>query len=283
MPVGRNAEGRAKWRGSACSKVQKLLIKLEAGLPTAGRELRRHGLAGGLAQGPLLASVVLPELDGSSGFVLCFLRAADSGCSRTASAGPVSVWRGERWGSRCSLLLLGTSQGVWLGPVAAGHPKRWRLRCSGTESSGKHVPLQGRALTGSRALAPGESECHWAACHRWQESDDLLGKPPYKKQAWGSCLSSHALQILHSYKYSIQLQAKKRRGGNSPTHCLAHGLNKPAAPSAGSVGQTTPPGRWWATSTRDKQSPLQTWATDLLPDARSCREQRWRELCQWWG
>lgn len=41
-----------------------------------------------------------------------------------------------------------------------------------------------------------------------------------------------------------------------------------------------PPGRWWATSTRDKQSPLQTWATDLLPDPCSCREQRWRELCQ---
>ena len=32
---------------------------------------------------------------------------------------------------------------------------------------------------------------------------------------------SHTLQILHSYKYSIQLQAKKRRGGNSPTRCLS--------------------------------------------------------------
>lgn len=60
--------------GSACSKVQKLLKKLVAGLPAAGRELHWHHLDGGLAQGPFLASVVCPKLDGNGVFVLCFLR-----------------------------------------------------------------------------------------------------------------------------------------------------------------------------------------------------------------
>lgn len=246
----RNACGSQSWgkgeaTGSVCSKVQKLLKKLEAGLPAAGRELHWHCLAGGLARGPFLASVVHPELDGSGVLVSCFLRAADSGCIQTAIAGQVSVWRGERWGSRRSLLLHSMSQGTWLGPDAAGHPKCWYLCCPGTKSSRKHVPLWGWVHAGGGALSPGESECHWAACHRWQESDDLLGKPSYKKHTWGSCLLSHTLQILHSYKYSIKLQDKKRKGGNSPTHCLAHRLNKPTAPSAGSVGQTARRGSSW--------------------------------------
>lgn len=41
----------------------------------------------------------------------------------------------------------------------------------------------------------------------------------------------------YTYKDATQLQVRKRSGGNSPTHCLAHGANKPVAPSAGSVGQ----------------------------------------------
>lgn len=41
----------------------------------------------------------------------------------------------------------------------------------------------------------------------------------------------------YSYKDATQLQVGKRSGGNSPTRCLAHGANKPVAPSAGSMGQ----------------------------------------------
>lgn len=49
--------------GSTCSKVQKLLKKLETGLPVARRELHWYRLAEGLAQGPFPASAVLTKLD----------------------------------------------------------------------------------------------------------------------------------------------------------------------------------------------------------------------------
>lgn len=69
--------------GLACSEVR-LPKKLEAELPLARSELRCHCLAGGLAQGPFLASFVCPELDSSRVFVLCFFGAADSGCIHSA-------------------------------------------------------------------------------------------------------------------------------------------------------------------------------------------------------
>lgn len=46
-----------------------------------------------------------------------------------------------------------------------------------------------------------------------------------------------AFEYSYSYKDATQLQVRKRSRGNSPTHCLAHGANKPVAPSAGSMGQ----------------------------------------------
>lgn len=56
--------------GSACSKVQKLLKNLEAGVPTARRELHWYCLAEGLAQGPFPASAVLTKLDSQWSFCL---------------------------------------------------------------------------------------------------------------------------------------------------------------------------------------------------------------------
>lgn len=95
--MGHKTEGKVEMMGSAGSTVQKLLKKLEAGLPAVGNELRWHRLA----QGHFLASIVPLEVNGSEIFVLCFLRVTDSGCIWTALAGQVSGK--ERRGSCCSL------------------------------------------------------------------------------------------------------------------------------------------------------------------------------------
>lgn len=63
MPVGHKAEGKGETTGLVCSEVQKLLKKLDAGLPVARRELHQHSLLGGLAHGPFLASAVHLKLD----------------------------------------------------------------------------------------------------------------------------------------------------------------------------------------------------------------------------
>lgn len=96
-----------------------------------------------LAQGPLLASGVHRELDSSGVFVLCFLRAADWRCIHTALVGRVSVWRGERWGSHCRLLLHGMSQGTCWNRTLQGTRNAGACAAPAPKAQGNTSPYKG--------------------------------------------------------------------------------------------------------------------------------------------